>query len=103
MTRVVNLKREKYNVYIGRPGKGEDGYFGNPFDQYKRADNIALFHRYFYFRLNTDPVFRKGVEALKGKILGCFCKPLDCHGDVIQEYVDAGPSLRKRLLHTYKK
>jgi hypothetical protein len=26
--------------------------------------------------------------ALKGKRLGCFCKPLACHGDVIKEYIE---------------
>ena len=30
-TRVVNIKEEKYDVYIGRAGRGQDGYFGNPF------------------------------------------------------------------------
>ena len=30
-TTVVNLFKNKYDVYIGRAGKGQDGYFGNPF------------------------------------------------------------------------
>ena len=30
-TRVVNIRKEAYDVYIGRAGKGQDGYFGNPF------------------------------------------------------------------------
>jgi hypothetical protein len=28
------------------------------------------------------------IEELKGKVLGCFCKPNACHGDVIKEYLD---------------
>ena len=30
-TRVVNIREEDYDVYIGRAGRGMDGYFGNPF------------------------------------------------------------------------
>jgi len=31
MTKVVNIKHSKYDVYCGRAGKGQDGYFGSPF------------------------------------------------------------------------
>jgi len=30
-TVVVNIYQEQFDVYIGRAGRGEDGYFGNPF------------------------------------------------------------------------
>ena len=30
MTRVVNLYKEPYDVYIGRAGKGREGPLGNP-------------------------------------------------------------------------
>lgn len=30
-TRVVNIRKESCDVYIGRAGQGKDGYFGNPF------------------------------------------------------------------------
>lgn len=29
-TRVVNLRREPYDVYIGRAGRGHDGYHAKP-------------------------------------------------------------------------
>jgi hypothetical protein len=25
---------------------------------------------------------------LKGKVLGCFCKPKECHGDILVELVE---------------
>lgn len=31
MTKVVNIRKDDYDVYIGRAGKGEVGYYGNPF------------------------------------------------------------------------
>lgn len=93
MTRVVNLRREPYDVYIGRAGRGEDGYFGNPFPLRSEADRPAViekYRRYFYDRIAKDPEFRRRVEALRGKRLGCFCAPEPCHGDVIADYLNAG-------------
>ena len=94
MTRVVNLRREPYDVYIGRAGKGRDGYFGNPFrlgSQTSRESVMADFRLYFFGRLLDDPEFRARVGALKGKVLGCFCKPAACHGDVIVEWLERKP------------
>ena len=89
-TSVVNLRREAFDVYIGRAGKGQDGYFGNPFTVREHgADALALFKTYFEERLATDEEFHRRVLELHGKRLGCFCKPGPCHGDVIAEWVDA--------------
>lgn len=90
-TTVVNLYREPYDVYIGRPGKGQDGYFGNPFPPGKdmaREDSIDTFRAYFLERLKSDAEFSAQVETLRGKRLGCFCKPKACHGDVIVAYLE---------------
>ena len=91
MTKVVNLYKEPYEVYIGRSGKGKDGYFGNPIKLLKgqtRGSTIEKYKDYFYNRLETDEQFKRKIEELKGKVLGCFCKPNACHGDVIKEYLD---------------
>jgi len=90
-TKVVNIKYEDYDVYIGRAGRGQDGYFGNPFILAlgeKRGSSIEKYKVYFYEKLNTDAEFKKRIHELKGKILGCFCKPYPCHGDVIAEYLE---------------
>lgn len=99
MTRVVNLRREHFDVYIGRAGRGYDGYFGNPVCVGRRCSEcdrvhstpvstIPCFTVYFYKRLKDDPEFAKRVEQLRGKTLGCFCKPKPCHGDVISQYLE---------------
>lgn len=91
-TTVVNLKTSQYDVYIGRAGKGQKGTFGNPFPLSAgetRGSTIERFKKYFLQRLENDPAFKAEVLKLKGKRLGCFCKPHDCHGDVIAEYLNS--------------
>ena len=86
-TRVVNIKRkEPYDVYIGRPSP-----FENPFKINRDGDRdkvITLYRNYFYKRLVVDPDFKDRILALKGKVLGCYCAPFKCHGDIIVEYLD---------------
>jgi len=90
-TTVVNLKYEEYDVYIGRAGKGQDGYFGNPFKIDKNTTRelaISKFEIYFYERLSKDDNFKNKILALKGKRLGCFCSPKPCHGDIIVDFLE---------------
>lgn len=84
-TRIVHCKKEKYDVYIGRPS-----IFGNPFSIGKdgnREDVIKKYREYFYNRILEDKNFREKIKKLKGKILGCWCKPKDCHGDIIVDFL----------------
>ena len=89
---VVNIRREAFDVYIGRAGHvAEDGYFGNPFVVGRdgtRAECITNFQVWFQKRLVEDPEYRRRVLALRGKRLGCFCAPAACHGDVIAAWVN---------------
>jgi hypothetical protein len=94
MTKTVNIYASGYDVYIGREGKGQDGYFGNPFRlraSEDRGATIERYGKYFHDRMETDPEFKRRVHELKGKTLGCFCKPYPCHGDVIAEYLNNLP------------
>lgn len=84
-TIVVNKQIDRYDVYIGR-----GSLFGNPFRVVidgTREEVIALYRTWFMQRL-AQPKFEQAVERLRGKRLGCFCKPLACHGDVIVEYLE---------------
>ena len=94
MARAVNLNREAYDVYIGRAGKGQDGYFGNPIplmdyrNYTERTRVIEQYADYFSNRIATDVEFVNRILALRGKRLGCFCKPLPCHGDMIALWIE---------------
>lgn len=99
-TRVVNLRCEPYDLYIGRRGDRGDGDFGNPYrigdpvpgwpHPATREQVLACFREYFRARIRADPEYRRRVLGLRGKRLGCFCAPAPCHGDVIAEWIDAG-------------
>ena len=82
----MNLRDEKYDVFIGRPGDELDGPFGNPF---RSGPKLTRFKQYFLERVERDLEFRAQVLALRGKRLGCFCKPKPCHGDIIAEWVES--------------
>lgn len=90
-TRVVNVRDEKYDIYIGRANVIKDGYFGNPFrmdNESQRNDVLWRYQLYFSERIKNDREFRARVVQLKGKVLGCFCKPRACHGDVIVKWLE---------------
>ena len=98
-TTVVNIYKSPYDVYIGRPGKGQSGYFGNPVRiGYKCPEcgtihtdggsTLACYEKYLVRRIKNDPTFKEAVKNLKGKTLACFCKPKPCHGDVLARYAE---------------
>lgn len=87
-TRVVNRdKGDKFDVYIGRSTP-----WGNPYvigdNGSTREEVIKKYKDYFYNTILKDEQKRKDLLSLKGKVLGCHCKPLPCHGDIISEYLN---------------
>lgn len=87
--KVVHCKKEKYDVYIGRPSK-----WGNPFShkpgtlaKYKVDTREEAIERYEAYLLSR-PDLLASLHELKGKVLGCWCAPLPCHGDVLLKYAN---------------
>lgn len=78
-------------VYVGRAGKGFDGYFGNPFpvtSELSRSHVLHSFMNYADRRIEEDPEYRERVKGLYGKTLVCFCDPKPCHGDYLEYLAD---------------
>jgi hypothetical protein len=97
-TRVVHCKREPYDIYIGRPGP-----WGNPFShqegtlaKFKVATRDAAVARYEEW-LQHQPELLARLPQLQGKVLGCWCKPQACHGDVLARLADAQVAKRKKV------
>ena len=82
MTKVVHCKKEHYDVYIGRPSK-----WGNPFVIGKDGNRQEVIKKYKQYVLNS-PELMKSLPELKDKVLGCWCKPQACHGDVLIELLE---------------
>lgn len=90
LTRVVRAGSEPCDVLIDRSGP-----FGNPHRPENaslraRLDAIERFRGYFLRRVVEDEEFRRQVNALRGRVLGCHCAPKPCHGHVIAAYLDEG-------------
>lgn len=83
--KVVNIKNEEYDVYIGRGTK-----WGNKFHvgvDGTREEVIQLYKQWF---LQRPWLQIEAVKELQGKVLGCHCKPLPCHGDILVNFVKGG-------------
>lgn len=81
--KVVHCKKEKYDVYIGRPSP-----WGNPFtlkDESERENVIQKYQSWLKDQIKTGKISKERVLSLRGKTLGCWCAPRACHGDVLLE------------------
>lgn len=78
-TRVVHCKRNRFDVYIGRPSK-----WGNRFVIGRDGTRAEVIEKYREVILANERLLAD-LPELKGKVLGCFCAPAACHGDVLVE------------------
>ena len=89
VTKVVNIKIDNCDLYIGRGSK-----WGNPYTHIKDKNTLAKFvvgtreeaiTKYREYIL-SKPELMNSLHELEGKVLGCFCKPdKSCHGDILLE------------------
>ena len=85
MSRVVHCKSESYDVYVGRPSK-----WGNPFQigpNRTREQTIEAYEKWIV----RQPDLIASLPELRGKVLGCWCAPRACHGDVLARLADSQP------------
>ena len=97
ITRVINIdtdmqyksirKNDVYE-YIGRGSP-----WGNPYSMttHNEEDRKNVIHSFKYdFDRDILLKAKKGdVYKLAGKRLGCFCKPFDCHGDILANFLNS--------------
>lgn len=79
-TRVVNVRNARFDVYIGRGSK-----WGNPYRMGNKATREFVIAKYRERMLKRPDLMEACRRELKGKVLGCYCKPQACHGDVLAE------------------
>lgn len=113
-----NIYKERPDVYCGRGrkhlndpfqcGANDYGVFGNPvainfpcpicdLRHTEGGSTLPCYEKYLIDRLANDNSFREAFLELKGKKLGCYCKPGPCHTDVMIKYLDsvAEPKTKK--------
>ena len=90
------------NVYIGRRGivfvnsrryPEADSKFANPFKisrdgRETREDVIQRYRVYITDKINNGDITREDLDNLRGKNLGCWCRPEACHGDVLLDILN---------------
>lgn len=82
MTSVVHCKKEPHDVYIGRPSK-----WGNPFTIGRDGTREEVIAKYREW-IKSQPRLLADLHELEGKVLGCWCSPQACHGDVLSELAE---------------
>ena len=83
MTTVVNKNHTPFDVYIGRPSK-----WGNPFVIGRDGTREEVISKYAEWVVKQEHLMA-ALGELKDKRLGCFCKPLPCHGDFLANLANA--------------
>ena len=77
---VVHCKRDEYDVYIGRPSK-----WGNPIPLRHESERMEVLRQYKEYLFSRPELIAAAKRELKGKVLGCWCWPKRCHGEVLAE------------------
>ena len=96
MARLVHCKKEKYDIYIGRPS-----LWGNPFSHkdgtlatYKVDTVEEAISRYEQWVMEQPEILEAIYNLNDEAVLGCWCYPKPCHGDVILKILSERKNVR---------
>lgn len=82
ITTVVHRNKDNFDILIDR---GTD--YGNPFIIGIDGNRKEVIEKYSKYLFSNNDLMEK-IELLRGKRLGCWCKPKPCHGDVIVSFLE---------------
>lgn len=93
-TTVVHVLFDDFDIYIGRENKRyglKESIWHNPFKLPQKAtikDREECIEKYREYLMGRPDLLAK-IGELKGKRLGCWCRPISlCHGDILKELAD---------------
>ena len=104
---VVHHRKAPYDVFIGRTRRGNR--WSNPFTDQSadtlaavrvgsRAEAIAAYRDWLTGVRSvpgmTPPRRDQIIRELRGRVLGCWCAPRSCHGDVLAAIANDEPDTR---------
>ncbi len=76
---IAAARRAGIYVYIGKTSS-----WGSPFQVGWDGDLQEVIDKYRTW-IEAQPDLVAQVASLRGKVLGCYCAPRPCHGDVLVE------------------
>ncbi len=80
-------KGDYFDTYIGR-----GTLWGNPYSIGHDGDREDVIRKFQYDfdrnYLKDGEKFKEKLILLRGHTLGCHCKPFDCHGDVLAQFLN---------------
>lgn len=82
------LNKHKHGVPTGAVYIGRGSMWGNPFVIGRDGDRNAVCDKHKAFlkeQIRTGEVSLQQLVSLRGKDLVCFCAPLRCHGDTLEQ------------------
>lgn len=53
-----------------------------------REEVLAKYEHEMRLRVENDDEFKQSLLSIKDKVLGCWCKPEACHGDIIVKIIN---------------
>jgi hypothetical protein len=84
-------------MYLIASGQTHSGFVIGPSKEWILEDILKTYENY----VRTNPFLINSLHELKGKQLGCWCKPNKCHGDVLlklyNEFCEKGDSVIKTI------
>ena len=90
-TRVVHCRRKAFDVYIGRANRRYNlpqSPYANPFKIGRDRNREECIEKYQKWLLDQPELVERARIELFGKVLGCWCAPQACHGDVLVKIVE---------------
>jgi hypothetical protein len=96
--RAVHCKRERHHIYVGRNPKWlPPSKWGNPFVVGKHGERGGCIGLYGSWLRENAALFA-ALDELRGLVLGCWCAPRACHGDLLVWLANASTEQRERWL-----
>jgi len=86
--RIVHCKKEKYDIYIGRPGP-----FGNPYVIGKDGTRDEVIEKFEHYARSNPELMEKIHREIPGKVLGCWCGTKRCHGEILIKIANEAPDI----------
>jgi hypothetical protein len=88
--KVVLVLKATFDHYIGRKwAEFSESDYGNPYHVHKHGEDAILLYAVWWYAPEQKWLREKALsEICPGDSIGCWCRPKNCHGDIIAGYLN---------------